>query len=106
MSGSNSRLDVYALSSMVQSATRNAWRSLHISQRKCMVLVRGIFFNSSAVALKFERNIRPVVGHRKLRAPKLPPFKSRDHRQNILYFFSARVIALWGNITVVCPPLG
>jgi hypothetical protein len=58
---------------MAHSATTNAWRSLHISQRNFMVTALGTAFRSSMVALNCERNVLPVAGHRKIRKPNLAP---------------------------------
>ena len=43
------------MSSIVHSVTTNTWRCLQISQRNSIVAARDILFNSSGVALKFER---------------------------------------------------
>jgi hypothetical protein len=56
-------------SSIVHSDNTNRWRSLQTSQRSVMDAVRGRFLSSSPVTLKFERNVRCVVGHLKINAP-------------------------------------
>jgi len=61
--------NVYSWSSMVHSVTTKTWRSLQTSQRRSIVAVGDILFNSSLVALKFERKDPWVVGQRKTKAP-------------------------------------
>src|SRR5262249_18338652 len=56
-------------SSTAHSARTNPGPSLQISQRRCMDAAGGRSLSSSLVTLKFERNVRRVVGHLKINAP-------------------------------------